>query len=183
MSDSPASTVSQQSLPLQAQSKTQNVVRKPMRRPVAGSVSSLPASPQINTVPSRQELESPAPELAGPFGYGTMQPVMSSSALHEPMSQRSSISESPSYTGAQEHNAFASCRLCNHCRSGRIAKAPRTRGRNLMVIRDTVRSALLPMQILPVLFLQQLPRGSSFQSPAIVCANVVKENTARYHEI
>lgn len=138
MSDSSASTNSQQSLPLQAQSKAQNVVRKPMRRPVGGSVSSLPASPQNNTVSNPQELESPAPELAGPFAYGSMQPVISSWAFLEPMSQRSSISESPSYTGAQEHNAFSSCRLCNHCKSGEIAKAPCTRGRDLMVIRDTV---------------------------------------------
>ena len=132
MSNSPSSTISQPSPSLQAQSKAQNVLRKPIRRPVSGSASSQPASPQsmisqTHIVPSPQGPVSPAPELAGPFAQGLMQPMDNGTAPPGPMSQRSSISESPSYNGAQENNALSSCKFCNHCKSGELASLAFTR--------------------------------------------------------
>ncbi len=125
MSSSPASVTGQPSPSPspQAQPKAQNVLRKPIRRPASGSSSSQPASPhsaipQTSTVPTPQCSASPASELAGPYYQGMMQSMQSGSAPSEPMSQRSSISESPSYNGAQSDNALSSCKFCNHCKSG-----------------------------------------------------------------
>lgn len=125
MSNSPASATGQPSPSPQAQPKAHNMLRKPIRRPASGSVSSQPASPhsvisQTSTLPTPQNSPSPAPALAGPYSQGTMQP-MQSAAPSEPMSQRSSISESPSYNGAQCDNALSSCKICNHCKSGGLA--------------------------------------------------------------
>lgn len=129
MSNSPASATGQQSPSPQTQPKAQNMLRKPIRRPASGSVSSQPASPQSaitqsGTMPNSRSLVSPAPELAGPYSQGRIQPMQSGSAPSEPMSQRSSISESPSYNGAQIDIALSSCKFCNHCRSGGLVNPP-----------------------------------------------------------
>ena len=144
MSNSPASTISEpSSSPPQAQSKAQNLLRKPIRRPVSGSISSQPGSPhsvssQTNTIPSPQSSVYTALQLVGPFAQGLMQPTSSSATPSEPMSQRSSISESPSYNGAQEHNAFSTCKLCNHCKSGEPANHPCAKRRSLTMRRDII---------------------------------------------
>ena len=52
-----------------------------------------------------------------------------------------------------------------------------------MTTRDTIRRPLLSMQVLPILFLQQLPWRSSFQSSAIIGPNTIEKNNARCHKV
>ena len=125
MSTSPASTVGQSSPSPQAQSKAQNLLRKPIRRPASGSVSSQPISSH-STISSSKASEYPTTELAGSVSPGIVQPINNGTASHETMSQRSSISESPSYNGAQEDKALSNCKLCNHCKSGELTNHPST---------------------------------------------------------
>ena len=188
MSTPPASTANQSSPSPQAHPKAQGVIRKPIRRPVSGSVSSQPSSPQsaisqTNTVPSSRPSEYPAAELAGPFSQGHPQPMNNSAPLHGTMSQRSSISDSPSYNGVQEDKALSTCKFCNHCKSGELANNLLPRWPFLTMIRNLIRRFILPMPVLSILLLQQLSWGSPCQPRAIFGPTVFEKDTARRYKV
>lgn len=82
-----------------------------------GMYSGLPYATS-NGFPHSQERISPMPTNM-PIQGGMHSPD-SAGMSHSSHSHRSSTASIPNYPGAQSINDIATCRLCNHCRSGRL---------------------------------------------------------------